>query len=190
MSTSGNSHTRAEVSQVKSEKEVELLNLPNVTGVFTGTKITDGEDTGQIAIVVTVSQKKDVPAKSRVPATINGIPTDVIEEVIVPMSGASLLIDELTPLIDATNYPTLEGGMSIGPCRSIFMEPPDVETAGNYVFVGTLGCIVRDNATNDPMMLSNFHVMCVDDGWSAGDAIAQPSRVDGGACPADEVGAL
>ena len=39
-------------------------------------------------------------------------------------------------------------------------------------------------------MLSNFHVMCVDNTWAAGNTMAQPSRVDGGSCPADHVGAL
>jgi hypothetical protein len=56
--------------------------------------------------------------------------------------------------------------------------------------VGTLGCIVIDNATNAEMLLSNFHVMCVDDGWRVGDQMCQPSRVDGGHCPADVVGSL
>lgn len=182
---------RQEVSRVKSENEQDLLALANVTGVFTGTKVTDGVDTGTIAIVVTVSEKKDVAAKQRIPAEINGIPTDVIEEVIEPMQllGA-IRLEDIAPLVDATNYATLEGGMSIGPCRSIHLEPPEVAEAGNYVFVGTLGCIVRDNATNDPMMLSNFHVMCVDDSWAVGNTMAQPSRVDGGSCPTDQVGAL
>ncbi len=182
---------RQEVSRVKGENEQDLLGLANVTGVFTGTKVTGGVDTGTIAIVVTVSEKKDVPAKQRVPAEINGIPTDVIEEVIEPMQMANAIrLEDLEPVVDATMYATLEGGMSIGPCRSFFLEPPEVAEAGNYVFVGTLGCMVTDNATNDPMMLSNFHVMCVDDSWSVGDTMAQPSRVDGGSCPADQVGAL
>jgi len=182
---------RQDVSRVKSENEQDLLNLANVTGVFTGTKVTDGVDTGTIAIVVTVSEKKDVPAKQRIPPEINGIPTDVIEEVIEPMQMlGAIRLEDLEPVVDATMYATLEGGMSIGPCRSVFLEPPEVPTAGNYVFVGTLGCIVRDNATSDPLMLSNFHVMCIDDTWSVGDTMAQPSRVDGGSCPADLVGAL
>lgn len=182
---------RQEVSRVKAENEQDLLGLANVTGVFTGTKVTDGVDTGTIAIVVTVSEKKDVPAKQRIPADINGIPTDVIEEVIEPMQlMGAIRLEDIAPLVDATTYATLEGGMSIGPCRSIHLEPPDVPEAGNYVFVGTLGCIVRDNATNDPMMLSNFHVMCVDDSWAVGNTMAQPSRVDGGSCPGDQVGAL
>jgi len=181
---------RQEVSTVKAANEQDLLKLPNVTGVFTGTKVTDGVDTGRIAIVVTVSEKKDVPARSRVPTEINGVPTDVIEETIVPMVAGAVRLEDIELLVDATNYATLEGGMSIGPCRSIHLEPPDAPEAGDYVFVGTLGCIVRDNKTNDPMMLSNFHVMCVDNTWSVGDTMAQPSRVDGGSCPADQVGAL
>ena len=181
---------RQEVSRVKAEHEQELLDLANVTGIFTGTKVTGGVDTGTVAIVVTVSEKKDVAAKQRIPAEINGIPTDVIEEVIEPMNLASMRLEDIAPVVDATMYATLEGGMSIGPCRSIFLEPPDVPEAGNYVFVGTLGCLVRDNATNDPMMLSNFHVMCVDDSWAVGNTMAQPSRVDGGSCPGDQVGAL
>ncbi len=76
---------REEVSRVKVDVEQDLLNLPNVTGVFTGRKVTGGVDTGQVAIVVTVSEKKDVPAKQAVPKEINGVPTDVIEEKIEPM---------------------------------------------------------------------------------------------------------
>lgn len=181
---------RVEVSRVKAENEQDILKLPNVTGLFTGTKVTGGVDTGEIAIVVTVSNKKDVPAKSRIPATINGVPTDVIEEVIRPQAGAMVRLETLLPMVDATSYDTLEGGMSIGPCRSIYMTPPDVDVAGNYVFVGTLGCIVADRANNQPMLLSNFHVMCLDSNWSVGDTMAQPSLVDGGSCPPDTVGRL
>jgi hypothetical protein len=182
---------RAEISRVKSEHEDELLNLPNVTGVFTDYKTTRGRQTDRLSIVVTVRKKKDVPAKDRVPAEINGIPTDVIEEEILPMQmGATIRLEDIEPAIDATEYATLEGGMSLGPCRSVYLTPPEVPTAGNYVFTGTLGCIVHDNATNAAMLLSNFHVMCIDDGWGAGDTMAQPSRVDAGTCPADVVATL
>ena len=69
-------------------------------------------------------------------------------------------------MIDTGTYATLEGGMSVGPCRSFFWSRRR-SGAGNYVFTGTLGCIVTDNASKDPMMLSNFHVMCVDDTWAS-----------------------
>jgi hypothetical protein len=182
---------RQEVSRVKSSIEQDLLSLPNVTGVFTGRKIKDGVDTGQVAIVVTVTQKQDVPATQAVPKEINGVPTDVIEEVIEPMLVANAVrLEDISPMVDTATYATLEGGISVGPCRSFYLEPPEVETAGNYVFTGTLGCIVRDKKTNDPMMLSNFHVMCVDNTWAAGNTMAQPSQVDTGTCPADVVGSL
>lgn len=179
---------REEVSRVKAEHEEDLLKLPNVTGVYTDYKTTGGERTTTISIVVTVREKKDVPRAKAIPKEIDGIPTDVIEEEIVPMMA--VLLEEIAPAVDAASYATLEGGISIGPCRSVHLDPPDVPTSGDYVFVGTLGCIVRDNATSQPMMLSNFHVMCVNDAWTVGDTMAQPSRVDGGSCPAGLVGTL
>ena len=81
---------------------------------------------------------------------------------------------------DAGAYDPLVGGASIGPCRS----------PGGRVLAGTLGCVVYDTATGQPMLLSNFHVLAVDTGAAVGDALAQPSRVDGGACPESAVGAL
>ena len=76
------------------------------------------------------------------------------------------------PAIDATRYTDLRGGMSIGPCRSIFMEPPDAPSPGNYIFVGTLGAIVTDNGTGDRMLLTNYHVAAVDDSQEALQALA------------------
>ncbi len=45
---------------------------------------------------------------------------------------------------------------------------------------GTLGCLVRDQATGQEMILSNWHVLVVE--WFAriGQPICQPGRVDGG----------
>ena len=179
---------REEISRVKAEHEEALLKLPNVTGAYTDYKTTGGQRTDTLSIVVTVRSKKDVPKGQAVPKEINGIPTDVIEEEIMPMVG--VLLDDIAPAVDAASYATLEGGISIGPCRSVHLDPPEVTTSGEYVFVGTLGCIVRDNVTNEPMMLSNFHVMCINDAWAVGNTMAQPSRVDGGSCPADVVGTL
>lgn len=179
---------REEISRVKLEHEEALLKLPNVTGVFTDYKTTGGERTDRLSIVVTVRTKKDVPKSQAIPKEINGIPTDVVEEEIVPMVG--VLLDDIAPAVDAASYATLQGGIGMGPCRSVHLDPPEVTTSGDYVFVGTLGCIVRDNATNQPMMLSNFHVMCINDAWAVGNTMTQPSRVDGGSCPGGVVGTL
>jgi hypothetical protein len=170
----------AEVIKQKDAAESGLFKLDGVHGVDVGFKYSAGKRTDEISIRVLVSKKKKtVSAKQQIPTEINGIRTDVIESVITPFT-VSQKLDDVSLLVDTTKYSTLEGGVSIGPERSI----------NNYIFVGTLGCIVRDNVTNNPMLLSNFHVMCVDDGWHIGDEMCQPGRVDGGVPNTDRVGTL
>ncbi|MEZ4416085.1 MAG: hypothetical protein R3E10_10020 [Gemmatimonadota bacterium] len=181
--------TYREILPIKQKVESDFLGRPGVTGVDVGTKIKDGKDTGVPSIIVYVAEKKDVPVKQRIPAEVDGVPTDVIQLTFKP-TPAMQLLTEFSSQVDATRYATLKGGMSIGPCRSLFLQPPEVPVAGNYVFVGTLGCIVEDIATGDPMMLTNFHVAALDNGWTVGDTIAQPGLPDGGMCPADVSGTL
>jgi hypothetical protein len=145
-----------------------------------------------LSIVVYVEKKKaksQLSAGEAIPATIEGIPTDVKEEKI-ELHAARVALVDVVPLIDATKYTTLHGGISMGPCRSVHLDPPDVPTSGDYIFVGTLGAIVKDRTTKAAMALTNFHVACVDNGWAAGNAQCQPGRVDGGSCPADTFGTL
>jgi hypothetical protein len=184
--------TREGIKPIKQVEEAELLKIPGVTGVGIGYKIVKGEKTNELSIRVYVAEKKDtkdVPKNELIPKEIKGVKTDVIQRKFV-LHPLRLRLQDLEIKLDTGNYDPLKGGISIGPCRSVYLTPPDVNTAGWYVFVGTLGAIVKDNDTNDPMLLSNFHVMCVDNGWSVGDDMTQPSRVDGGNCPANVVGEL
>lgn len=186
--------TFRQMVSVKEANESGLLRKRNVNAVGIGRKRTGGSLTDELAIVVFVDKKEDVPAKERVPATIDGVKTDVVERRIVPLQHW-VRLEDLEPHVDATNYHVLRGGMSIGPCRAIFIDATDAACRGlpgpgNYLFVGTLGVPVRDRSTGDDMLLSNHHVMCVDDGWNVGDTMAQPSRVDGGNCPVDVVAEL
>ena len=144
-----------------------------------------------MAIVVSVQEKKPRSALADdevIPPEIDGVPTDVVEEKIV-LHSERVALREVTPLVDTTTYPTLQGGISMGPCRAVFLAPPDVPTAGNYITVGTLGAIVTDRAGGARMALTNFHVACVDSTWAVGDTMTQPSRVDGGTCPTNQFGA-
>ena len=171
-----------DISEVRSTKqtvEVDLLKQRGVTGVDIGYKYVGGKKTDVLAIRVYVKEKKDVPKKEEIPKVIKGVKTDVIQRkfVLHPLCAP---LAEVGIKADTANYDPLRGGISIGPCRAI----------GGYVYTGTLGAIVRDNVSGNPMLLSNFHVMCVDNGWSVGDTMAQPSRPDGGICPADVVGTL
>ena len=180
--------TLSEIRPVKEAREDELLKLPGVTGVGIGPKVVGGNKTDDLSIRVYVTEKKsldDVPEAERVPKTIKGIKTDVIQRKFT-LHPRMMAIKDIKLQVDAGSYDPLRGGMSIGPCRSVWVA----EEGGWYIFTGTLGCIVHDNDTNAEMLLSNFHVMCVDDGWHVGDTMCQPSRVDGGHCPADVVGSL
>lgn len=174
--------TLNEIRPIKQDGEADLLKQAGVTGVDIGYKYVGGKKIDELSIRVYVEEKKaekDVPANERIPQTIKGVKTDVIQRKFV-LHPLRIRLADLEVKADTGTYDPLKGGISIGPCRVI----------DGYVYVGTLGAIVKDNDSGDPMLLSNFHVMCVDDKWSAGDTMAQPSRVDGGHCPADVVGEL
>jgi hypothetical protein len=179
---------------IKQNAEGDLLKRPGVTGVDIGNKIVKGEETGELAIRVYVAKKKDMPAGKAIPPTIEGVKTDVIERTFV-LHPLLMKVADITLMSDTGTYDPLQGGISIGPCRSIYLNATEAACqgapgAGYYTFVGTLGAFVRDNVTNAEMMLSNFHVMCVNNAWAVGDQMAQPGRPDGGSCPAKVVGAL
>ena len=169
--------TLAEIRKTKSEKEDDLLSRPGVTGVDIGPKIVKGKETDETSIRVYVEKKKDVPAKEKIPATINGIKTDVIERRFV-LHQRAVPVMELTPKADTGLYDPLVGGISIGPCKAV----------GGYVYVGTLGCLVKDRDTDEVLILSNYHVLA--EKWAEGDNLCQPSRVDSGTCPANTIGSL
>jgi hypothetical protein len=167
---------------VKSSVEADLLKRPGVTGVDVGYKYVNGQRTDEIAIRVFVKAKrKNVSQAERVQETIEGVRTDVIQRTFeLHQATNRKKVEEVAPMADTVTYDPVKGGISIGPCRSV----------GGYVYAGTLGVVVRDNATGNPMLLSNFHVMCIDNGWSVGDTMAQPSRIDTGTCPGSVVGTL
>lgn len=171
--------TLNEIRPVKKEAEVNLIKRLGVTGVDIGNKYVGGKKTDELSIRVYVEKKKGVSAKEMIPKAIKGIKTDVIERIFV-LHTLRMKAEELEVKVDSGQYDPLVGGISIGPCRTI----------NGYIYGGTLGTIVKDRDSNDIMLLSNFHVMCVDNSWSPGDEMCQPARIDGGNCPIDVVGTL
>ncbi len=162
--------TLEEIVEIKQSVEKKLLGQKGVTGVDVGFKYVKGKRTPEIAIRVHVAKKlKTIPKGEAIPSEIEGISTDVIQGVFEPQ-WLRVPVDEVMAYADVASYSPLVGGISIGPDRVI----------GGYVFVGTLGAPVVDLTTNKTALLSNFHVMCVDNGWHAGDVMDQPGRVDGG----------
>ena len=182
---------RAEIRPVKESVEDDLIARPGVVAVDIAEKETDGQKTGELSIVVFVEQKKptsELAQGAEIPAEIDGVRTDV-QELVIELQPAMRQVEDTELQVDPADYPTLAGGISIGPRRSVALAPPDVPAPGNFVFVGTLGAMVRDRATGATMALTNFHVACVNNTWSVGDRQVQPSLVDGGA-PTGDFGAL
>ena len=169
----------AELVAIKERVEAEYLARPGVTGFDVGYKVVGGVQTEEVAIRVHVEKKRDgVPKDQRVPASIDGAVTDVLErryELQVVRTPLDLSVQA-----DTTHYATLQGGISIGPSRAI----------GGFVYAGTLGAVVTDNVSGQKAAVTNFHVACVDSGWHVGDRQVQPSRVDTGTVPGDEFGAI
>ncbi len=181
----GHQEARAAIRPVKEGAEDELLAKAGVVAVDIAEKESEGKPTGDLSIVVYVEKKQPLTklsAANKVPKEIDGIPTDV-QEMQIELQAVERLEDEA--LVDTSDYPTLKGGISIGPQRSIYLTPPAVPNPGNYTFVGTLGAMVKDRNTGAAMGLTNFHVACVDSTWAVGNRQVQPGRPDGGAVSDD-----
>ncbi|GAB7079881.1 hypothetical protein JCM14635_15540 [Megalodesulfovibrio paquesii] len=145
------------VEQVAESQSLTLLKATGATMVMAGTKQTGGQDTGRPALVVAVPQKRplaDIPEAARVPGTVAGVVTDVIE---LPRPAARPRL----------GCPTAEG---LGCDRAIERHRP--LTGGVSMFhtrwpwalaaAGTLGAIVRDASPdgNGALMgLSNNHCL-------------------------------
>lgn len=146
----------------------ELLKKRNVVGVGYGYKVADGKPTGDLTPFVVLVEKKmaksALTSKDLIPATIAGIQTDVYE--VGRIQALALRTDKWRPA---------PGGVSIG----------------HYaITAGTLGCLVKDAATGESLILSNNHVLANSNEGQLGDAILQPGPYDGGKNPEDRIGTL
>ena len=146
----------------------DLLRRNGVVGVAIGFRNYKERSTDQLAVSVLVEQKKPVEALSEddlVPQQVHGMRTDVIE------------IGKLEAQVDPRDRfrPNIPAGVSIGHYR---------------VTAGTLGAVVYDRDTGEPLLLSNNHVLANSNGAKIGDAILQPGPTDHGVRPDDVVAKL
>jgi hypothetical protein len=152
------------VRQIKRAAEQDLARRPNAVAVGVGYKISNGQNTGELAVIVSVSRKIPLAQLSEaeaVPKTLDGIKTDVVE----------------TGEIFAFQNPRER----MRPAR------PGISIGHFQITAGTFGCLVRKNGL--PYMLSNNHVLANSNNAQVGDAIWQPGRADGGGS-ADQIGTL
>lgn len=144
---------------------LELLGRANVVAAGVGYKITKGEKTPTLSVICSVAQKvnaSDLSPKDRVPETMDGIPTDVIQT--GKFRAFAVRTDRVRPA---------PGGVSIG---------------HRDITAGTLGCLVKKNGVIH--ILSNNHVLANSNAASIGDAILQPGPYDGGKYPDDHIANL
>jgi peptidoglycan hydrolase-like protein with peptidoglycan-binding domain len=140
------------------DNAAQVLSIVGVTGIGIGFTEVNGIPTENIAILVSVADIANIPAG--IPETLAGFPVVIIQR-------------NVLPLADLARYEPLLGGVSVSRQGSI---------KG-----GTLGGIVRDNATGELCGLSNAHVF-LSGGGQPGDPILQPEGLLPN--PADVIGAL
>jgi len=126
-------------------------NHPMVTGVDVGSAYKNGKKIRRLAIRFYVSKKlgqTHIPQEYMLPATIDGLPCDVIEANFVPLEIPEYYANFLQP------------GLSVG----------------NVVqgTTGTAGPLVVDKKTGRIGLISCWHVLAGSTGASPGEGIAQP----------------
>jgi hypothetical protein len=157
------------IVEARRRNEDHLLRLDNVVGVATSLKVTGGQPTSTWSLTVLVDRKRpldEVREESRVPAELDGVPTDVLE---VGRPEALTFASRVRPALP---------GFSIGHYE---------------ITAGTFGCLVRDirpQGSGEYLILSCNHVLANSNAGSPGDLILQPGPFDGGLYPADAVAAL
>ncbi len=156
-----------QILQVKKKAQTDLMKKNNVIGVGVGFKETKKQTTGDLSLVILVTNKlgaSRLAGKDVIPEEIDGIATDVkaVGQIVIHKSRK----DRWRPA---------PSGVSIG---------------HEYITAGTFGAVVRDNATNKKLILSNNHVLANSNEARKKDAIVQPGPIDGGRVPQDLIAEL
>ena len=160
--------TPAEMQAALTAAKQLVRSFDGVSGVDYGYVYKNGKRTDKLAIRFHVDRKKPVgelAPHQRVPRAIGGVPVDVVATGYRLHAAGPKGVNEV-----------LRPGISVGNLRS--------------KATGTLGALVRDNATGNRCMLSNWHVLCGDTEAAAGDEISQPGPMDLGSTPARPVATL
>ena len=156
-----------EVRQARIANTKALFTRPNVVGLGVGYKLTAGKATDHLSVVVMVREKIPVSGlkpEEIIPQDLDDIPTDVFE------------VGELRPLQSRTDrWRPAPGGVSLGHYK---------------ITAGTFGCVVYDQQTGKPLILSNNHVLANRNDAKYGDPILQPGPADGGLVGRDMIAVL
>ncbi|HEU0146557.1 MAG TPA: hypothetical protein VFR21_06730 [Bradyrhizobium sp.] len=170
----------------------------NVHSVGIGRKVVEGRPTSIMAVRLYVVQKLApslIPPRDRLPESINGIPTDVIES-----SPAFLAVRRVRALskpgrrADASvSASAAEPACTTNRQKNQRPLVAGISVAHRDVTAGTLGYFCQSRRLGDDpakiYVLSNNHVLANVNKGLPGDMVLQPGPVDGGTM-ADEIGQL
>lgn len=155
----------------------DLLELPSVHGIGIGRKRVNGQKTDNLAIIVHVYNKVPehrLEPSERIPAKLRFVSTREGREISV--------------LTDVREVAPPRPEVECGACRADF-ESKTRPTPGGYSIGlvdeagGTLGGWVWDDLNDEIVLICNEHVL----GSDTGTTVIQPSALDGGASPADNL---
>jgi hypothetical protein len=143
----------AEIGRALADGGADLLPLDGVNGIDIGL-----DDSGALAVRVLVSHPEDPPAE--LPNFLGGLPVMVVY--------GSPYLEGGGVVPDAVRHDPVLGGYQLG----------RRETPGGLSANGTLGCVLHDSTTGQPVAISNAHVLCGTPGtppYALGDVIQQPA---------------
>lgn len=140
-------------------------------------KRVEGKKTANPAIVFYVNRKlslRNLPVQNRIPQQIN-----------IPWEYTSDGVLEVLTDVQAVRFQAFEFTDRRRPCPGGF-------SIGHIdITAGTLGCLVKDKLNPDePVILSNNHVLANTNQGAVGDPIVQPGPYDGGEDPDDRIAKL
>ncbi len=164
-----------------------IINRHRVEAVGLGYKTVQGLITNDLSIVCSVRKKRslrNLSRRIRIPESLGGIPTDVVETDLIRAYGIS------TPW----HHPALRSPFSLAVTGlqhlTVRHRPAHggVSLAHPRVSAGTLGCLAeRDGVI---YLLSNNHILANTNRAKPGDPILQPAPADGGRMPGDQLAQL
>lgn len=164
----------------------------NLVGVGIGEKVTAGGRTGVLCVKVLVARKFPkgrIERSDRIPAFVDGIPTDV-EAVGYPRKFVLDNQERHRPVPGGiSGSPSLEDvGVRYAGTLGVVLAVADVRATGRRA--GTRGAQAREPGSPAArFVLSNNHVLADENRVAGGAAIVQPATLDGGT-KRDRVGTL
>lgn len=148
----------AQAREIYQQALPELFGRRNVVACGLGYKIRGTEQTHELSLMVSVTEKippEALTAQDLIPKTLSGMPTDVVQ--------TGKLRAQMPPLDPTARYRPAFPGVSIGHYQ---------------ITAGTFGLLLRRGT--ELFILSNNHVLAAVNQGHLGDPIYQPGPVDGG----------